>query len=92
MAVKSTLRLINSFCPAVPPVGCRVMATLVSSTKVSPDIVYQLVKAVFDNFAEFKSLHPAFAALEPKDMVKNGLSAPLHDGAQRYFKEKGWAN
>ena len=67
-----------------------VLATLVSSTKVPADSVYTVVKAVFDNFEEFKKLHPAFANLKPEDMVKNGLSAPLHEGAARYYKEKGW--
>jgi TRAP transporter TAXI family solute receptor len=67
-----------------------VLATLVSSTKVPADSVYAVVKAVFDNFEEFKKLHPAFSHLKPEDMVKNGLSAPLHEGAARYYKEKGW--
>ncbi len=67
-----------------------VLATLVSSSKVPSDSVYAIVKAVFDNFEEFKKLHPAFSHLKPEDMVKNGLSAPLHDGAARYYKEKGW--
>ena len=67
-----------------------VVASFVTSSKVSNDVVYTLVKAVFDNFDDFKKLHPAFANLEPKDMIKNGLSAPLHDGAVKYYKEKGW--
>jgi uncharacterized protein len=67
-----------------------VMATLVSSSKTPPDTVYIIVKAVFDNFEEFKKLHPALANLKPEEMVKNGLSAPLHEGAARYYKEKGW--
>ncbi len=67
-----------------------VVASFVSSSKVSADVVYQMVKAVFENFDDFKKLHPAFAHLEPKDMIKNGLSAPLHDGAVKYYKEKGW--
>jgi TRAP transporter TAXI family solute receptor len=67
-----------------------VMATMVTSAKVSDDSVYQLVKAVFENFDEFKRLHPAFSALDPKGMVKDGLSAPLHNGAVKYYKEKGW--
>src|SRR5262245_48576220 len=67
-----------------------VMATLVTSAKVPDDVVYQLVKATFDNFDEFKKLHPAFASLQPEEMVKNGLSAPLHAGALKYYKEKGW--
>ena len=67
-----------------------VMATLVSSAKVPDETVYQLVKATFDNFDEFKKLHPAFANLDPAKMVKDGLSAPLHPGAAKYYKEKGW--
>jgi uncharacterized protein len=67
-----------------------VLATVVASAKTPPETVYQVVKAVFDNFEEFKKLHPALAALKPEDMVKNGLSAPVHEGAARYYKEKGW--
>jgi uncharacterized protein len=67
-----------------------VLATLVSSSKVPADTVYTVVKAVFDNFEEFKKLHPALANLKPEDMVNNGNSAPLHEGAARYYKEKGW--
>ncbi len=67
-----------------------VLATVVASTKAPADTVYQVVKAVFDNFEEFKKLHPALAHLKPENMVKDGLSAPLHEGAARYYKEKGW--
>lgn len=67
-----------------------VLATVVASSKVPADTVYQVVKAVFDNFDEFKKLHPAFQVLKPENMVKDGLSAPLHEGAVRYYKEKGW--
>jgi TRAP transporter TAXI family solute receptor len=67
-----------------------VLATLVSSSKVPAESVYAVVKAVFDNFEEFKKLHPALANLKPEEMVKNGLSAPLHEGAARYYREKGW--
>ncbi|HCB15048.1 MAG TPA: C4-dicarboxylate ABC transporter substrate-binding protein [Gammaproteobacteria bacterium] len=67
-----------------------VTATFVSSTKTPDDTIYVVVKAVFDNFDRFKKLHPAFANLEPAHMLKDGLSAPLHDGAVKYYKEKGW--
>ena len=67
-----------------------VMASFVSSSKVPDDVVYAMVKAVFDNFDEFKKLHPAFANLDPKDMISSGMSAPLHNGAIKYYKEKGW--
>ena len=64
-------------------------ATFVSSSKVPNDVIYQVVKAVFENFDEFKKLHPAFANLKPEEMIKDGLSAPLHDGAVKYYKEAG---
>ncbi len=67
-----------------------VLATVVASSKAPADSVYAVVKAVFDNFDEFKKLHPALANLKPENMVKDGLSAPLHEGAQRYYREKGW--
>jgi TRAP transporter TAXI family solute receptor len=66
------------------------MSTMVTSAKQPEAVVYQLVKATFDNFDEFKKLHPAFVNLKPEEMVKNGLSAPLHPGALKYYKEKGW--
>jgi TRAP transporter TAXI family solute receptor len=64
-------------------------ATFVSSTAVSEDVVYNVVKAVFENFDDFKKLHPAFANLKKEEMVSDGLSAPLHDGAAKYYKEAG---
>ncbi|QIM61850.1 C4-dicarboxylate ABC transporter substrate-binding protein [Pasteurellaceae bacterium Orientalotternb1] len=67
-----------------------VYATLVTSADVDNDKVYAVVKAVFDNFARFKRLHPAFENLKEEEMIKNALSAPLHEGAVRYYKEKGW--
>lgn len=67
-----------------------VLATFVTSAKVPEASVYELVKAVFENFDEFKKLHPAFANLDPKSMIKDGQSAPLHPGAVKYYKEKGW--
>ncbi|MGR0277694.1 TAXI family TRAP transporter solute-binding subunit [Marinomonas dokdonensis] len=64
-------------------------ATFVSSTNVSDELIYNVVKAVFENFETFKKLHPAFANLKKEEMVKDGLSAPLHPGAVKYYKEAG---
>jgi hypothetical protein len=64
-------------------------ATFVSSTKTDPETIYVVVEAVFDNFDRFKKLHPAFEHLDAKAMTTNNLSAPLHDGAAKYYKEKG---
>lgn len=73
---------------ATPSIGGR--AVLSTTSQVSADVVYQLVKAVFENLERFKRLHPAFADLNVEDMVRVGLSAPLHEGAERYYKERGW--
>jgi TRAP transporter TAXI family solute receptor len=67
-----------------------VVASFVTSARVPDNVVYAMVSAVFDNFDEFKKLHPALAHLDQKDMIKNGMSAPLHPGAVKYYKEKGW--
>lgn len=64
-------------------------ATFVSSTGTDADVVYEVVKAVFENFDTFQGLHPAFAVLDPETMVSAGLSAPLHEGAERYYREAG---
>jgi hypothetical protein len=66
-----------------------VVATFVSSTASDEATIHAVVKAVFDNFDRFKALHPAFGNLDKENMVTDGLSAPLHDGALKYFKEKG---
>jgi len=67
-----------------------VMATFVTSAKTDPEVVYEVVRAVMENIEDFRKLHPAFKNLDPKKMMKNGLSAPLHPGAIKYYKEKGW--
>ncbi|WP_020589839.1 TAXI family TRAP transporter solute-binding subunit [Desulfobacter curvatus] len=63
-------------------------ATLVTSAKVPEDVVYAITKEVFENFEEFKKLHPAYATLTKEGML-TGLSAPLHPGAAKYYKEAG---
>lgn len=64
-------------------------ATFVTSADVSEDVVYELVRAVFEDIDQFRSLHPAFANLDPAQMATDGLSAPLHAGAERYYREAG---
>jgi TRAP transporter TAXI family solute receptor len=71
----------------VPTFG--VKATLLTTAGTDDEVVYQLTKAVFDNFDSFKTLHFVFATLDKERMVSSGLAAPLHSGAARYFKEAG---
>ena len=69
-----------------------VKATFVTSANVPDEVVYEVVKAVFENFNRFKDLHPAFENLNEEDMISAGLSAPMHPGAEMYYKERGWIN
>ncbi|MBP7710473.1 MAG: TAXI family TRAP transporter solute-binding subunit [Rickettsiales bacterium] len=64
-----------------------VKASVVTSEKTNADVVYNITKAVFENFDNFKTLHPVFSSLKKEDMIREGNSAPLHPGALRYFKE-----
>ena len=66
-----------------------VTATVVTSASASEEMVYDTVKTVFENLDELKATHAAFRVLEPKAMLK-GLTAPLHKGAEKYYKERGW--
>ena len=65
-----------------------VKATFVTSSKVPDEVVYAITKEVFDNFEAFKKLHPAYGVLTKKNMLE-GMSAPVHPGAMKYFKEAG---
>ncbi len=65
-------------------------ATVVTRADIDADVIYRVVKAVFDDFPNFVAQHPVFAGLEPKGMAHDGNTAPLHEGAVRYFKERGW--
>jgi len=66
-----------------------VSATVVTSTRTPAESVYLVVKSVFENFDSFKKLHPAFSALKKQEMIEESLTAPLHEGATRYYREAG---
>jgi uncharacterized protein len=73
--------------PSVPTFA--LSATLLTSARVPPGIVYQVTEAVFRDLDSFREVHPAFAGLEPTEMLSEGLEAPLHDGARRYYEDAG---
>ena len=79
--------LYKSSPDAAKTLGVRV--TAISSTELEPSVVYPLVKSVFNNLERFQKMHPAFGQLEAGKMAKEGLSAPLHEGALKYFRESG---
>ena len=66
-----------------------VKASIVTSKKTSNDAVYNITKSVFENFENFKTLHPVFSTLKKENMTLEGSSAPVHNGSMKYFKEAG---
>lgn len=72
----------------VPSVGFAVVAA--ASSKVDARIVYEAAKAVFDNLARMQKVDPVFQRLDARRMTADGLVAPLHEGAARLYKERGW--
>lgn len=66
-----------------------VRATLVTTDKAPADLVYALVKSVAENFSDFTAQHPGLAAMKREEIAQYGLTAPLHEGALRYFREAG---
>lgn len=66
-----------------------VKATLVTTESTDEETVYQMVRSLFENFQDFKTLHFVFATLDKERMIKSGLTAPLHPGAERYYREQG---
>jgi TRAP transporter TAXI family solute receptor len=73
--------------PEVATLGVR--ATLVTTDKVPSEIVYGLVRAVAENFADFTAQHPGLGTIRREEIAEYGLTAPMHEGAVRYFREAG---
>lgn len=99
-AVAKTLADRRYYAPAAIPAGLYgtqqpeiatlgVRATLVTTDKVPADLVYALVSAVGQNLAEFTAQHPGLAGIKREEIAQYGLTAPLHEGAIRYFREVG---
>jgi TRAP transporter TAXI family solute receptor len=73
---------------AVSTVGVR--TAIIATTRLSDAVAYDITKSVFENIDDFRRLHPDFATLLPRDMVPGGLIVPVHPGAGRYYRERGW--
>ena len=64
-------------------------ATIVASANADEEVIYNLVKAIFDNFEDFKKQSSMYVGITREGAVKNGQTAPFHPGAEKYFKEVG---
>ncbi len=75
-----------------PTLTFGVTATLVTLRQVPDDRVFALVQSVFENFEDLRKASPAFSTLDTAQMIRTGLTAPLHSGAVKYYRQKGWMN
>jgi uncharacterized protein len=73
---------------AITTVGVR--TAIITTTRLPENVAYEITKSVFENIDDFRRLHPDFATLLPRDMVPGGLIVPVHPGALRYYRERGW--
>lgn len=65
-------------------------ATLVTTSDTPDAVVYEVVRTIFEGISEFRAMHLSFGELRATKMIREGMSAPLHPGAARYFAERGW--
>jgi TRAP transporter TAXI family solute receptor len=73
---------------AVTTLGVR--TTIITTARLPDTVAYEITKALFENIDDFRRLHPDFATLLPRDMVPTGAVVPVHTGAARYYRERGW--
>lgn len=67
-----------------------VRAVVVTTADMPDSVAYDVTRAVFDHFDDFRRLHPAFLALSTAAMVEAVGREPVHVGAVRYYREHGW--
>ncbi|MCB1501913.1 MAG: TAXI family TRAP transporter solute-binding subunit [Bauldia sp.] len=72
---------------AVPGIG--LVATLVTTSDVDPDVVYAVAEAFGEGYERLRASSPLFSSLSADQIGKDGLTAPLHEGAARYYSETG---
>ena len=65
-----------------------IQATLVASEELSEDVVYEFVKAMFDNKDALTEGHAKFGFLDP-EAASAGATVTMHPGAEKYYKEIG---
>jgi hypothetical protein len=62
---------------------------MTANSKLSNDVVYRVVKVIGDNPDRVRKIHDSLKNFDPTNGWKD-LGAPLHPGAEKYYREKGW--
>ena len=62
------------------------MAMLVVNEKVSPELGYDITKAIFSNLERLQSSH-SVGKMITKEGARQGMPIELNAGAEKFFKE-----
>ena len=73
----------------VATIGVR--TAIITTARLPETLAYEITKALFEHIDDFRRLHPDFATLAPRDMVPSAAGVPVHEGAARYYRERGWS-
>jgi hypothetical protein len=67
-----------------------VRAVVVATSRMPDAVAYEVTRAVFDNFDDFRKLHPAFQELTVLETIRKTGRTPMHPGAARYYRQRDW--
>ena len=82
---KTAYKDMDADVPAVGTVTC-----IVINKDVPDDMAYQIVKTFYDHWDELKQVKQADIEASPPEEALRGVRIPVHPGALKYYKEKGW--
>ena len=63
--------------------------TICTDARVSDDVIYELTKAFWDNIDDLKATPAPLKYTTLEETVLDLAGLPIHDGAARYYKERG---
>ena len=63
-------------------------SVIITNKSLADDTAYRIAKVIHENLDQFRKIHGSLASYELKDAV-TGTGLPLHNGAEKYYKEKG---
>ncbi|WZL74406.1 TAXI family TRAP transporter solute-binding subunit [Clostridiaceae bacterium 35-E11] len=66
-----------------------IKSALIASADLDEDLVYELVKSIYESYDEIASSHKALEFVKLEEAIKGLPPVPLHPGAVRYYQEKG---
>ena len=63
--------------------------TIAVSSRMPDDLAYLITRTINDNASRVRLIHGSLSDYDPAKAEEH-LGVPLHPGAERYYREKGW--